>query len=112
MVGLYGVQSHLVARRTREVGVRMALGASSSQIARMLLGEGFRPVFQGLAIGFALSVLARLTLRAFLAGNIQPVDAAAFMIVPIPLVVAAFVASYLPARAAAQVDPNVALRHL
>jgi predicted permease len=112
MIGLYGVQSHLVARRTREVGVRMALGASSPQIARMLLGEGFRPVFQGLAIGFALSVLARLTLRAFLVGSIQPVDLAAFAIVPIPLVIAAFVASYLPARAAAQVDPNVALRHL
>jgi predicted permease len=112
MVGLYGIQSHVVARRTREVGVRMAIGASAAQIERMVLGEGYRPVLQGLALGLLFGVLARLVLRATVNAAIAAFDPLAFALVPIPLVAAAFLACYLPARRAARVDPNDALRHL
>jgi len=112
MVGLYGIQSHIVARRTREVGVRMAIGASASQIRRMILGEGYRPVLQGLVLGLLFGVFVRLLLRATVNGNIDPFDPVAFVLVPLPLITAAFVACYLPARRAARVDPNEALRHL
>ena len=66
MVGLYGVQAHLVARCTRELGLRMAIGASSTQIERMVLREGFAPVIQGILLGVMFGVLARLLLRALL----------------------------------------------
>jgi hypothetical protein len=112
MVGLYGVQAQIVAQRTREVGVRMALGAAASQIERMVLKDGFRPVAQGLVIGLFLGTIVRALVRATLAAPIQLVDPLALVLVPIPLGIAAFLASYLPARRAARVDPNVALRHL
>ena len=113
MVGLYGVQAHLVARRTRELGVRMALGASHEHIQRMVLKEGFRPVIEGVVLGMLLAVGARLGLRALVSASIQPIDPViAFPLVPIPLFIAAFVACYIPARRASRVDPNVALRHL
>jgi len=112
MVGLYGIQSHIVARRTREVGVRMAIGASGAQIRRMILGEGYRPVLQGLGLGLLLGVFVRLLLRATVNGRIEIFDPAAFALVPIPLIGAAFIACYLPARRASRVDPNEALRHL
>jgi predicted permease len=112
MIGLYGIQSHLVARRTREVGLRMAIGASAAQIERMILGEGYRPVVQGLALGLFLGVFVRLLLRAKVNGAIEVFDPLAFAVIPIPLIAAAFVACYLPARRASRIDPNEALRHL
>lgn len=112
MVGLYGVQSHIVARRTRELGVRMAIGASARQIRRMVLREGYRPVIEGLVLGLVFGAIARTALRAFVSATIQPIDPVAFALVPIPLVIAAFLACYVPARRASRVDPNVALRHL
>jgi putative ABC transport system permease protein len=112
MVGLYGVQGHLVTRRTREIGVRMAVGATRDQIQHMVLAEGFRPVMEGLVLGLVLSILARLTLRALLSASIQAIDPIGFSLVPIPLFIAASVACCVPARRAARVDPNVALRHL
>ena len=112
MVGLYGVQSHLVARRTRELGVRMAIGASRIDIERMVVREGVTPVVQGIVLGMLLATLVRVALRAFVSGQIHALDPAAFALVPIPLLVAALVACYVPARRAARVDPNEALRHL
>jgi predicted permease len=112
MVGLYGVQSHIVARRTRELGVRMAIGANAQQIRRMVLGEGYRPVVEGLLLGLFFGAITRTALRAYVSAAIQPIDPVAFSLVPIPLVIAAFLACYLPARRASRVDPNVALRHL
>jgi hypothetical protein len=112
MVGLYGVQSQTVAHRTREVGVRMALGALTSQIERMILREGFRPVVEGFAVGLFFGTLARAGLRAIYVGAIDLVDPVALLVVPIPLAAAAFLACYLPARRASRVDPNVALRQL
>ena len=110
MIGLYGVQSHIVARRTREVGVRMALGARDRQIERMVLREGFAPVMQGLVLGLFFGVLARLGLRALIVAPIEIFDPLAFSVIPVVLVAAAFFACYMPARRAARVDPNVALR--
>lgn len=112
MIGLYGVQSHIVARRTREVGVRVALGASDRQIERMVLREGFAPVVQGLVLGLFFGVLARLGLRALIVATIEIFDPIAFSVIPVVLFAAAFFACYMPARRAAHVDPNVALRQL
>jgi putative ABC transport system permease protein len=110
MIGLYGVQSQAVAQRTREVGVRAALGATGRQIKRMVLADGFRPVVQGLALGLMLGSLARLTLRAVLVAPIDLVDPIALIVVPIPLGIAAFLACRIPASRAARVSPSVALR--
>jgi predicted permease len=112
MIGLYGVQAQAIAFRTRELGIRMALGAESTQIERMVLREGFRPVLEGLVLGLLFGALARGVIRSILVAPIQIVDPVSFAMVPVPLVVAAFLACYVPARRAARVDPNVALRHL
>ncbi len=112
MVGLYGIESHLVAWRTRELGVRVTLGAATWQLEGMVIREGARPVAEGVVIGLVLGAIARLAIRAIVAAPIQVIDPLAFALVPVPLFVAALVACYLPARRAARVDPNVALRQL
>jgi len=111
-VGLYGVQAQATAHRTREVGVRMALGAAASDIRRMMLRDGFRPVVEGLVIGLVLGTLARAGLRALILAPIDVIDPVAIVTVPIPLGIAALCACGIPAWRAARVDPNVALRHL
>jgi len=112
MVGLFGIQSHTVAHRTREIGVRISLGASPSQIQRMVLRDGYRPVVEGLALGLFIGVIGRVIVRAYTGLEVTVIDPWLFFVVPIPLIVAAFCACYFPARRAAGVDPNVALRHL
>jgi ABC-type antimicrobial peptide transport system permease subunit len=112
MAGLYGVLSHVVARRTRELGVRMALGATSGRLIRMVLVDGWRPVRLGLVVGLMVGAIGRLGLRAILPVSLSPVDPLAFTIVPVVMAVAAFAACYLPARRAARVDPNAALKNL
>jgi putative ABC transport system permease protein len=112
MAGLYGVLSHLVARRTREIGIRIAIGAERSRIFALILRDGLRPVVKGLALGLGGGALLRVVLRATVVTGISPVDLAVFAIVPIPFVVAALVACYVPAARASRVDPNVALRDL
>jgi predicted permease len=113
MVGLYGVLSHVVGRRTREIGVRLALGAEASRVRRMIVGEGLRPVAWGLGIGLFVGVGARFVLRATaIAPNITAIDPLALAVATVTLVMAGLVASYLPAHRASKVDPNVALRSL
>lgn len=112
MVGLHGVLSQTVAMRTREVGLRIALGAERRQISRMVLGDGFRPIFQGLAIGLLFGMLGRLLVRAYVEPTVAIVDPVALVLIPIPIVIAGFLACYVPARRAAAIDPNVALRSL
>lgn len=111
MVGLFGIQSHIVAHRTREIGVRISLGASPRQIQRMVLKDGYRPVVEGLAIGLFIGVIGRAIVRAYTDLEVSIVDPWLFFVVPVPLIVAAFCACYFPAHRAAGVDPNVALRH-
>ena len=112
MVGLYGVLSHLVARRTREMGIRMALGADRARIMRMMIADGFRPVALGIVFGLGFGALARAAMRPIFLRMLPAIDAGALIAVPIIFVVFALVACYLPARRAARVDPSVALRNL
>jgi hypothetical protein len=110
MAGLYGIQTHIIASRTREIGVRMSLGATAGQIKRMVLADGYRPVFDGLVFGLLIGVIGRAIVRAYTDLDVAIIDPWMFVITPIPLILAAFFACYLPARRAAAVDPNVALR--
>ena len=108
-IGIYGMVRHLVAMRTREVGIRMALGADASGVTRMLAMHGVRLVLLGGAIGLAASVLAARFLATLLFG-VGSFDAAALGGAPAVLGVIAFVAAWLPARRASRVDPLTALR--
>jgi len=108
-VGIYGVVSYAVARRTREVGVRISLGATHGDVIRMVVGDGMRLVTVGGAIGLAASGAVTWLLSSFLYG-IGTTDVATFVVIPVLLVAVAFLAAYLPARRAARVDPVEALR--
>jgi putative ABC transport system permease protein len=112
MAGLFGVLSHVVVRRTREIGIRIAIGAERSQIFRLILRDGLYPVIKGLALGIGIGIAARLAVRAWVVTNASAFDPWVVAIVPIPFLVAALVACYLPAARASRVDPNVALRDL
>ena len=111
MIGLFGVQSHVVAHRTREIGVRMSVGATARQIKLMVLKDGYRPVFEGLLLGLWGGVAGRIIVRSQMElENATIVDPWMLFLTPLPLIAAAFCACYLPASRAASVDPTVALR--
>jgi ABC-type antimicrobial peptide transport system permease subunit len=110
MIGLYGVLSFVIAQRTREIGIRIALGATAARITRLVLGEGVRPVVEGLVAGFVIADLAEMAMRPALQKPLPAIDGALLVLVPAPFLVAAIVACYLPSRRAARVDPSVALR--
>lgn len=112
MTGLYGVLSLVVAKRTREMGLRMALGADRWRIARLVMRDGFRPIIEGLFIGLAGATVIRLLLQPSFDKPITAFDPIAIAFAIGPLLIAGAVACYLPARRAGRVDPNVALRHL
>jgi predicted permease len=109
-VGLYGVMSYSVRRRTREIGIRMALGAPASGVLRMVAGQGLVLAAAGIAAGLALALTASRFAASFLYG-ISAMDRATFIGVPLVLLAVALVAILLPARRAARVDPLVALRY-
>ena len=108
-IGLYGVMAYMVALRTREFGVRVALGADPQQLARSVATQGLTLVGAGVAAGLVLYAVAAPFLRAFLYG-VTPSDPLTLSAAILALVATASVASWLPARRAAQVDPAVALR--
>jgi ABC-type antimicrobial peptide transport system permease subunit len=110
MVGLFGVLSHLVSRRTREMGLRMAVGADPRQIRLLVLGDGLQPVGSGLAMGYLLAAGVRLLVRVAYNSPLSAGDALVFLLAPLPIVAAAILASYWPARRASRVHPNAALR--
>jgi putative ABC transport system permease protein len=112
MTGLFGVVSHVVSRRTRELGVRLALGAGRHRIMRLVFIDGLRPVVDGLVIGLFAGAVCRSIIAATISGRVSAVDPIAFVIVPILFVATALCACYFPARRAARVDPNVALRQI
>jgi predicted permease len=109
-IGIYGVVSYTVAQRTREIGVRMALGAGRTDVLRLVLGEGLSVVGVGLALGLLLSFALTRVLGGFLYG-VTASDPLTFAGVPALLGAIALAAGYLPARRAARVDPMVALRY-
>jgi predicted permease len=109
MIGIYGVVQYAVARRTREVAIRLAVGARPDGVVRLLMSEGIRLVVTGAVIGLALSVAAARGLGALLYG-IPGVDLVAFLGAPLVLVMVGALAAFLPARKAIRVDPASALR--
>lgn len=108
-IGLYGVMAYMVALRTREFGVRVALGANPRQLARAVAMRGLALVASGVAVGFVLYAIAAPFLRAFLYG-VTPSDPVTLVGVTLALVCTASLASWFPARRAARVDPAEALR--
>jgi ABC-type antimicrobial peptide transport system permease subunit len=109
-VGLYGVTAYSVSQRTREIGIRMALGAQRSDAMRLVLGEGMWVILTGLMIGLAGS-LALTRFLSSLLYNVSTADPLTFAGVALLMALVALAACYLPARRAMGVDPLVALRH-
>ncbi len=108
-IGIYGVLAYTVAQRTREVGIRMALGAGRGGVTRLVLSEILGVVLGGLAVGLAAAFALTRLLRGLLF-EVAPTDPRIFVGVPLLLAVCALLAAYLPARRAAAVEPVVALR--
>ena len=109
VIGVYGVMSFSVARRTRDIGVRMALGATPGGVLRLVLSEGARITGGGLALGILVAWAGTRLLRAQLYG-VQPTDPLTFLAVVLLLSVVAVVACYLPARRATRIDPLIAIK--
>jgi putative ABC transport system permease protein len=109
-VGIYGVLAFLVAQRTREVGLRMAIGATQQRVLALVLRHGLSFVLPGLGIGVALAVALARALEGQLYG-VSPFDPATFTAAAFVLVSVAALACLLPARRAARIDPMAALRH-
>jgi putative ABC transport system permease protein len=108
VAGVYGVKSFVVARRTREIGIRMALGATTGQVLWMILREGMRLTAIGLALGCVLALGAGQLLRSMLFG-VSAADPVSLGVALVVLTVASLAASYLPARRAARIQPMRAL---
>lgn len=108
--GIFGVLSYLVTQRTREIGLRMALGAQPKDVLRGIVGHGMRLVLAGVGVGLGGSFFATRALESFLFG-VRPTDPLTFLAVAVLLGGTAFAACYLPARRAMRVDPMIALRH-
>jgi putative ABC transport system permease protein len=109
-VGIYGVMSYSVAQRTREIGIRMALGAQRSDVLKMTVGQGLRLVLTGMAIGLAAAFVLTRVMATLLFG-VSPTDPFTFVTISIVLVSVAALASYVPALRATRVDPMFALRY-
>lgn len=110
LAGLYGVMVHLVSARTKEVGLRIALGATAGSIERMVIREGLGPVVLGLMAGLGLAFVLAMGVRATLRGMDLHFSIAALAPVAALFFVAGLIACYLPARRASRIDPNRALR--
>ncbi|MFL6521582.1 MAG: ABC transporter permease [Chthoniobacterales bacterium] len=109
VVGLYGVKAYSVARRTREIGIRMALGAQPGVVLRMIMGEGSIMLLSGIIIGLLLAAGTGKILSGMLY-EVGALDPIAFTIAPLTLAAAALVATWLPARRATRISPMAALR--
>jgi predicted permease len=109
VVGIYGVVAYAVARRTREIGIRMALGAPPTDVRRVFLGHGVRLTATGILIGIGVAAIVTRVMSTFLFG-VGPLDPVTYAATSGLLALVAFVGTYLPARRATRVDPLVALR--
>jgi len=109
LIGLYGVIAFLVAQRTHEIGVRLALGADRADILRLVMGRSLRLIIAGTVLGLMLTLLATRLLANLLFG-VRAHDPTTFGVAAVLLVLVALIATLLPARTASRVDPTVALR--
>jgi putative ABC transport system permease protein len=109
-IGIYGVMAYAVAQRTREIGIRMALGAGSVDVLGLIVRQALLLILAGMALGLAGAYGLTRFLQNFL-WNVSPTDPMTFAVVALGLVVVAIVACLIPTRRAARVDPNVALRY-
>ena len=108
-IGLYGVVSYLVSRRTREIAIRLAIGATSTNVVRHILGQGLKPVFLGIALGLLVSTLGARLLGSLLY-EVKPFDLATYATVSVGLVLVALSAIFVPAQRAGRVPPARALK--
>jgi len=108
-IGVYGIMSYAVKRRTREIGIRMALGARPNDVLSLVVGQGMRLALVGVVLGILGALLATRLLTRLLYG-VSPTDPATFTSIAILIAGVAFVASWLPARRAVRTDPTLALR--
>jgi ABC-type antimicrobial peptide transport system permease subunit len=109
LVGIYGVIAYTVSQRTREIGIRVALGAQQAALKRMFVGHALALAAAGVVCGL-VGALPLTRLMTSLLFGIGPLDPVTYVVVPVALIVAAAIASYVPARKATRVDPMVALR--
>jgi ABC-type antimicrobial peptide transport system permease subunit len=110
-VGLYGVLAYSISRRTREIGLRVALGAERHQVLRLILGEAARIVLVGLFIGMFSAILVTRPLARFLVPGLGASDPATYLTVALVLSAVGCLASARPALRALRIDPMAALRH-
>jgi ABC-type antimicrobial peptide transport system permease subunit len=108
-IGLFGIMSYSVARRTNEIGIRMALGAGRADVLRLVIREGLTPVLLGICIGLPAAIAGGRFISSLLFG-LSPADPLTIVLATILLLAVAALAGYLPARRAARVDPMTALR--
>jgi len=108
-IGIYGVMALAVAARTREIGIRMALGADGRRIERSIIGEGMALVGVGAAIGLAIAVTTTRVMRSLLF-DLTPTDPITYLVIVVLIGLTAVAASWVPARRAANVDPLMSLR--
>ena len=109
-LGIYGVMAYAVTQRTREIGIRMTMGAQRRDVMQLILAQAMRPVALGVALGLAAGAAASRILASLLYG-VSPLDPVVFIGVALFLSAVAFLAGYLPAQRASRVDPMTALRH-
>jgi len=109
-IGIYGVMSWTVGQRTREIGIRMAMGAEPADVLKLVLWQGMVPVLMGVAAGLAIALASARLVSGLLFG-VSAADPATFALVPAVLAAVAVLASWLPARRATRIDPLVALRY-